>query len=131
MHSTVQDTAELERLRKGGEQAVADLFARYRDKLHRMIVLRLDGRVARKVDSEDVLQDAFMETARRIQDYIDRPSVPFFVWLRQITAQVLIDTHRRYLAAQMRDVRQEDQQRFLMMRQAEHRKRRALQRTIF
>lgn len=103
MPHQVADLGELDQLRSGGERAVAELLDRYRHKLLRMITLRLDGRILGKVDSEDVLQDAFIETARRIQDYLDRPSVPFFVWLRQITSQVLIDTHRRYLGAKMRD----------------------------
>lgn len=98
---------ELRQLRSGGEDAVADLFGRYREKLLRMIAFRLDGRIIGKVDSDDILQDAFVETARRIQGYLDQPSVPFFVWLRQITKQILIDTHRRYLGAKMRDVNQE------------------------
>ena len=95
---------ELAQLHSGGEQAVAELFGRYRDKLQRMIAFRLDSRIVGKVDEDDILQDAFMETVRRIQDYVDQPSVPFFVWLRQITSQVLIDTHRRYVEARMRDV---------------------------
>jgi RNA polymerase sigma-70 factor (ECF subfamily) len=102
-----EHTAQLDQLRRRGEEAVADLFARYRQNLLRMIAVRLDSRIFGKVDEEDVLQDAFVEAARRIQDYLDRPSVPFFVWLRQITSQVLIDTHRRYLGAKMRDVRLE------------------------
>ena len=97
----------LDRLRQGGEDAVGELFARYRDKLLRMIALRLDARLLSKVDCEDVLQEAFVTTARRLDDYLDQPSVPVFVWLRQITMQVLIDTHRRYVTAQMRDVRRE------------------------
>ncbi len=98
---------ELCQLQSGGEEAVATLFGRYREKLLRMIAFRLDSRIIGKVDGDDILQDAFVETARRIQDYLDQPSVPFFVWLRQITSQVLIDTHRRYLGAKMRDVKQE------------------------
>jgi RNA polymerase sigma-70 factor (ECF subfamily) len=98
---------ELDQLRSRGEEAVAELFGHHREKLLRMIAFRLDSRIIGKVDGEDILQDAFVETARRIQDYLDRPSVPFFVWLRQITKQVLIDTHRRYLGAKMRDVNQE------------------------
>jgi RNA polymerase sigma-70 factor (ECF subfamily) len=90
-----------------GEEAVAALFDRYREKLLRMIAVRLDCRLVGKVDSEDILQDAFVETVRRIQSYLDRPSVPIFVWLRQVTGQVLIDAHRRYLGAKMRDVNRE------------------------
>jgi RNA polymerase sigma-70 factor (ECF subfamily) len=95
---------ELCQLRSGRDAAVAELFGRYREKLQRMIAFRLDRRIVGKVDGDDILQDAFLETVRRIQDYLDQPSVPFFVWLRQITKQVLIDTHRRYVDAKMRDV---------------------------
>jgi RNA polymerase sigma-70 factor (ECF subfamily) len=88
-------------------ERIAALFDSYRDKLRRMIMLRLDGRLAGKVDAEDVLQDVFLETSRRMQDFFETPAVPLFIWLRQITSQILIDIHRRYLGAQMRDVRQE------------------------
>lgn len=107
MNEGLKDAGELELLRTRGEEAVAELFDRYRDKLARMVRLRLDERIVRKVDCEDVLQDAFVESSRRVGDYLARPSVPFFIWLRQIAGQVLIDTHRRYLGAKMRDVRQE------------------------
>jgi RNA polymerase sigma-70 factor (ECF subfamily) len=102
-----EDHHELDLLRSRGEEAVAELFDRYRPKLLRMIALRLDARILGKVDSEDVLQDSFVVASRRMEDYLDQPTVPFFVWLRQITSQVLIDTHRRYLGAKMRDVSQE------------------------
>jgi len=104
---TFEPADELARLRGGGEEAVAELFDRYRPRLARMIVVRLDDRMLGKVDVEDVLQDAYVETARRIGDYLDRPSVPFFVWLRQIAGQVLIDAQRRYLGTKMRDVTRE------------------------
>jgi len=95
---------ELDQLRSRRGVAVAELFGRYRETLQRMIAFRLDSRIAGKVDGDDILQDAFLESVRRIQDYLDQPSVPFFVWLRQVTKQVLIDTHRRYVDARKRDV---------------------------
>lgn len=107
MTDGIEIAGELDLLRNDGEIAVAELFHRYQEKLLRMIAFRLDSRIIGKVDGEDILQDAFVETARRIQDYLDQPSVPFFVWIRQITKQVLIDTHRRYLEAKMRDVNHE------------------------
>jgi RNA polymerase sigma-70 factor (ECF subfamily) len=107
MISATEAAGEVGQLQTLGEKAVVQLFERYRSKLARMVVLRLDARVVAKVDVEDVLQDAFVEATRRIRHFLDQPSVPFFVWLRQITGQVLIDVHRRYLGAQMRDVSRE------------------------
>jgi RNA polymerase sigma-70 factor (ECF subfamily) len=103
----LENNDELLLLRHGGESAVAELFDRHRDKLQRMIAFRLDRRILGKVDGDDILQDAFVETVRRIQDYLDHPAVPFFVWLRQITKQILIDAHRRYVDTRMRDVERE------------------------
>jgi RNA polymerase sigma-70 factor (ECF subfamily) len=97
----------IEELRSRGKEAVPDLFRQYRDKLLRMIAFRLDARILGKVDGEDVLQDVFLETFRRLPQYLDHPTVPVLVWLRQITSQVLIDIHRRYLGARMRDVNRE------------------------
>lgn len=98
---------ELDRLRDGGELAVAELFDRYRGRLQRMLAFRLDSRIVGKVDEDDILQDAFLEAVRRIQDYLNQPTVPFFIWLRQLTRQLMIDAHRRYFDARMRDVRLE------------------------
>ncbi|MHB8899455.1 MAG: sigma-70 family RNA polymerase sigma factor [Thermoguttaceae bacterium] len=98
---------EIDQLRSGGERAVAELFAGYRGKLLRMVALRLDARLLSKVDCEDILQEAYVTAAQRVGQYLERPSVPVFVWLRQVTLQVLIDSHRRYLATGKRDVRQE------------------------
>jgi RNA polymerase sigma-70 factor (ECF subfamily) len=107
MTGPLEKTDEL-RVPRGREAiAVADLFRQYRDKLLRAVRLRLDPRVLSKVDCEDVLQDAFVEATRRLPEYLDRPAVPVFVWLRQLTLQTVVDTHRRYLGAKMRCVSQE------------------------
>ncbi len=98
---------ELQLLSEGGEQAVADLFSKYRDPLLRMVDFRLDRRLYGRVDSVDVLQEAYLEVARRISDYLDQPAVPFFIWARQITWQTLLMTHRRHLGAQRRNAEQE------------------------
>ena len=89
------------------QQTLSDVFREYRAKLLRMILLRLDSRVMVKVDSEDVLQDVFAEAVRRFPQYLRQPTAPVFIWLRQLTSQALIDLHRRFLGARMRNVRQE------------------------
>lgn len=97
---------ELQLLIEGGEQAVGELFSRYRDRFERMIDFRMDDRVRGRIDPEDVLQEAFIEVARRIPEYIARHEVSFFVWARQITWQILIGMQRRHFG-QKRDPRRE------------------------
>lgn len=107
LRSAATDSGELELLKSGGQQAVAELFSAYRDRLGRMVRFRMDTRLSGRVDPEDILQEAYMEVARRIQDYIGQPTVPLFVWLRQITWQILVDTHRRHLVAKARNINAE------------------------
>ena len=87
---------ELQRLRDGGEIALAELFSQHRDRLVRLIDFRLDQRLQSRVDPDDVLQEAYIDIARRIKDYLASPEVSFYVWARQLTLQTLIDVQRRH-----------------------------------
>ena len=98
---------ELEMLKSGDADAIAEVFSHHRDKLQRMVRFRLDRRLYGRVDTADVLQDVWLETSRRIEDYTSNPAVPFFVWVRQLAYQIIIDLHRRHLGAQKRNVSQE------------------------
>ena len=69
--------------------------------------LRLDRRVAARVDPSDVLQDAFMDASQQLDQYVARPPMPLFLWLRFLTGQRLMAIHRQHLGAQKRDARQE------------------------
>jgi RNA polymerase sigma-70 factor (ECF subfamily) len=96
-------TDHLLRLAKAGDAAaLGTLFAHYRERLRQMVRLRLDRRVARRLDASDVLQEAYLDVARRFPEYLAAPAVPFYVWLRALTGQRLIDLHRQHLGAKMR-----------------------------
>lgn len=100
-------TELLRRAEDGDEQARAELFARYRPRLRSMVRVRLDRRLQGRIDPSDVLQEAFIDFNRRFPEYVRNPAVPFYLWLRGLTGQRLIDLHRMHLGAQMRDVGQE------------------------
>jgi RNA polymerase sigma-70 factor (ECF subfamily) len=101
-------TDELLRRAGGGEAAaVAELFARYEDRLRRMVRLRLDRRLQGRIDPSDVLQETYLVLAKRLPDYAEHPTMPFFLWLRLLTGQKLIDVHRQHLGTKMRDAGQE------------------------
>ena len=102
------DTDHLvERLRAGDRQALTDLFLRHRDRLRRMVELRLDPRLQGRLDASDVLQDAFLDTVARADGYLQRPDLPAFLWLRQVVSERLAICHRRHLGTRMRDAGQE------------------------
>jgi RNA polymerase sigma-70 factor (ECF subfamily) len=103
-----EHTAELlERLRAGERAAVGDLFELHRERLWRMLFIRLDRRVARRVSADDVLQEAFFDISNRIDEYLEQSAVPFYVWLRFLTLQRLRMIQRAHLGARMRSVSQE------------------------
>jgi RNA polymerase sigma-70 factor (ECF subfamily) len=97
----------LRRLEGGDERALTELFTRNRERLRRMIRLRLDRRMHGRIDSSDVLQDTYLEVARRAHDYLAQPDMPPFLWLRFLTGQTLQALHRHHLKVHMRDAGQE------------------------
>ena len=97
---------ESEKLKEGGNSALAELFEESRERLERMIEFRLDHRLRGRVDPQDILQETWMEAAKRMQEYIQQPSVSFFVWIRQLAHQATIGAHRRHFG-QKRDPRLE------------------------
>jgi RNA polymerase sigma-70 factor, ECF subfamily len=103
MSNTTEPEVLLARAKAGDGQALGDLFAHYREQLRKMLRLRLDRRLYGRIDPSDVLQDAFLDLARRFPEYTAQPTVPFYLWLRALTGQRLIDVHRQHLGAQMRD----------------------------
>ena len=97
----------LQRAAHGDEQAFQDLFARYHDRLKRMVHLRLSRRLQGRVDDSDVLQEAYLDVCRRLPEYVQQPALPFYLWLRHLTGLKLTEIHRRHLGTQLRDADRE------------------------
>jgi RNA polymerase sigma-70 factor (ECF subfamily) len=75
----------IERALTGDESALATLFDGYRGQLRRMIRLRLDRRLSGRVDSSDVLQEAYLDVRKRLDEYARDPAaMPFHLWLRLV-----------------------------------------------
>ena len=103
---TENGTEELiELAAKGDHDAAGRLFETHRARLERMVQLRMDDRLKRRMDVDDVIQDVCLEASRRLPDYHRAPTMPFFLWLRFLATQKLLEHHRRHVSAQRRDVR--------------------------
>src|SRR5262245_13473424 len=85
--------------RDGGGEATDRLLEAHREALRRMIALRLDRAIARRVDASDVVQGVLLEASRRLPEYLRAPGMPFHLWLRQLARDHLIDEHRRHRLA--------------------------------
>jgi RNA polymerase sigma-70 factor (ECF subfamily) len=97
----------LARAAAGDAESWRALLDRHHDRLRRMVVLRLDPRLQGRVDPSDVLQEVYCDAATQLAQYLNNPEVPFFLWLRSLTATRLAKTHRHHLGTQARDARRE------------------------
>jgi len=60
-----------------------------------------------RIDPSDVLQEAYLEVARSLADYLKNPQIPFYLWVRFITSRKLQALHRHHLGTQGRDAGRE------------------------
>jgi RNA polymerase sigma-70 factor (ECF subfamily) len=97
----------LDAARHGDEPALAALVERHRDRLERMVRLRMDRRLQGRVDPADVVQEAYLTVRGKFAQYSADPPMPFFLWLRLEVGQKLVDVHRFHLGTKMRDAGQE------------------------
>lgn len=97
----------LDGIRDGDDGAVNRLIERHRTAVRRMVQMRLDQALSRRVDASDIVQDVMFEASRRMDDYIANPGMPFHLWLRQLAKDRIIDMHRRHRTAQRRSIDRE------------------------
>lgn len=92
---------------QGDKEKWGALLARHRQRLRRMVALRLDRRLQGRLDASDVIQEAYLEASSRLPEYLKQPAMPFFLWLRFLTSQKLLELHRHHLGTQVRDAGRE------------------------
>lgn len=72
-----------------------------------MVAFRMDKHLQGRVDPSDVLQEAFLELANKLDDFKSNKKMSFFVWVRLVTMERLLRFHREHLTTQKRDARRE------------------------
>ena len=93
--------------RDGNPDMLGQLLEMHQKRLLSIVEFRIDARLRRRLDAADVLQEAFIEAAARFQNFLDEQKMPFFLWLRFITMQKLMQMHRRHLGTKTRDINRE------------------------
>ena len=103
-----QETRQiLKRAVAGDADGWTDLVGRYRGRLQRMVAVRIDRRMQQRVNASDIVQEAYLEAAEHLAQYVQNPQMPFFLWLRGITSNKLLEIHRHHLGAKMRNAARE------------------------
>src|SRR5919198_1844718 len=111
MHEVRPDSWEtqdlLRQVRAGDRQAFEQLFTRHQAYLRRLVELRLDPRLRSRVDISDVVQEAHLEALNRLDAYLERPALPFRLWLRQIAFDRALKARRHHLRTARRSLGRE------------------------
>ncbi|MEM8679821.1 MAG: sigma-70 family RNA polymerase sigma factor [Planctomycetota bacterium] len=91
----------------GNAEALGDLFEMHRVRLLSILGFRIDTRLRGRLDPTDVLQEALIEATARFPEFCRDRKMSFFLWLRFITVQKLLQLHRKHLGTKVRDAARE------------------------
>jgi RNA polymerase sigma-70 factor (ECF subfamily) len=100
--------ALLECASQGDQAAGAQLLDLYRERLRRMVAVRMDRRLAARVDPSDVVQEALVEANRQLSDYLRQRPLPFYPWLRRLAWERLVASSRHHIHARKRSIGREE-----------------------
>jgi len=102
------ESDELVRRAAGGDRrAQRTLYSQHRQRLKRLICVRLDRRLASRVDPSDIVQETLAEAARLLPDYARQRPLPLYPWLRQLALGKIREAYRRHVQAAARSVQRE------------------------
>jgi RNA polymerase sigma-70 factor (ECF subfamily) len=110
MTDTEDTDVLVQRVADGDETAVSELLDRHRQRLRRMVAIRLDDRVSARVDPSDVVQETLIHAVKRLPEYARNRPIPFYPWLRQQAWEQVVRIHRRHISYQNRSVKREQLQ---------------------
>jgi RNA polymerase sigma-70 factor (ECF subfamily) len=84
----------LDDVRRGDRRALERLLARYRPDMEAFVAFHLDPRLRGRVGASDLVQEAQLDVARRIDDFLRRRPMPFHLWVRRTAYQRLLNLRR-------------------------------------
>jgi RNA polymerase sigma-70 factor (ECF subfamily) len=94
--------ALLARARAGDADAFARLLAKYEQRLLGSIRAELGERLRERLESQDVLQQVYLDALHNLAQFTERGPDSFFAWLRSIALHRICDLDRRYFQSRKR-----------------------------
>ena len=86
---------------------LAELWLEHRERIARLLVLRMPAVLQRRVGIDDLLQETYLACGKRLEFLRAEPEVPVYAKLRRLALQTLADMERRHLRAGKRDAMRE------------------------
>ena len=96
----------LNRFREGDQEALNRLYKRYFDRLHAVVRLRTGPKLRSKMDSLDIVQDAFLASLQGLDRFSYHSEGDFFHWICKV-AENRIRDQAEHFAAGKRDIAKE------------------------
>jgi RNA polymerase sigma-70 factor, ECF subfamily len=93
----------LERAAGGDAEALRALFADQRERLKRLVHLRLSRQLAGRLDEREVVEEILAEAMARLKAYAAGPSPSLSLWLRDLGCRKLAELHGRHLGPAVGD----------------------------
>jgi RNA polymerase sigma-70 factor (ECF subfamily) len=88
----------LERIQAQEAAALDELLARDRDLIYGIITLRYDVEMRARLEISDIVQEAQLQIARRLPDYLQRRPMPYHLWVRRTTLEAMLQLRRHHFA---------------------------------
>jgi RNA polymerase sigma-70 factor (ECF subfamily) len=92
----------------GDAEARQQLLGRHRNRLVKIVAVRLDRGVAARLDPSDVVQEALAEAALHLDEFLRTRPLPYYAWLRQFAWERLAKLHRHHIRSKKRSVTREE-----------------------
>jgi RNA polymerase sigma-70 factor (ECF subfamily) len=100
-------SALLDEVRGGDGAALGRLLDGHRPALRAFVEARFDDRLRARLDPSDVVQEAQLEVARRVGEFLEQRPMPFHLWVRKLAYQRLLNARRDHLRRAKRAVGRE------------------------
>lgn len=85
----------VERARGGDESALSELLGANAQRLLESIRAELGDRLRQRLESQDVMQQVYLDALKNIQQFDERGQDSFFAWLRRIAVNRICDVDRK------------------------------------
>ena len=106
-HTSIRKTQELVALAQGGDNSALDQLCKvYGERVQRIVRFRMGTELRGKLESMDLVQDAFLAAVKDLGNFEYRDEGDFLRWMSKIAENRIRDNLKR-LHADKRDIRRE------------------------
>ncbi len=101
-----EESAEVRRLieqaREHDEAAMGELLSTHAQRLLASVRAELGERLRQRLESQDVMQQVYLDALRNIDKFVDQGHDSFFRWLRRIAVNRICDVDRKAFKTEKR-----------------------------